>query len=54
MEQHPTNEGGGLGGTIRNSLLILLFELLGTMFLTLLYLCHARVIIFYSFLIKIQ
>lgn len=41
--EHQHNEGT-LKTTIRNSFLILLFELIGTMFLTLLYLCHAKVI----------
>jgi uncharacterized membrane protein (Fun14 family) len=30
--------------TLRNSILILIFELIGTAFLTLIYLCHAGVI----------
>ena len=37
--EHETD----LKSTIRNSILILLFEFIGTTFLTLLYLCHANV-----------
>ena len=36
-------EQGDFKSTIRNSILILLFEFIGTTFLTLLYLCHAGV-----------
>lgn len=34
---------GGLKNTIRNSILILVFEMIGTLFLTLLYDCHSKV-----------
>jgi len=36
-------ERNDLKATIRNSILILLFEFIGTTFLTLLYLCNAEV-----------
>lgn len=35
------NQEGGFRNTIRNSILILIFEMIGTLFLTLLYVCHA-------------
>ena len=42
--QYPSGgERSGFLTTMRNSILILAFELVGTMFLTLLYICHQYV-----------
>ncbi|CDW80400.1 probable aquaporin pip2-5-like [Stylonychia lemnae] len=42
--QYASHENeGGLKNTIRNSILILVFEMIGTLFLTLLYDCHSKV-----------
>lgn len=38
--------------TIKNSILILLFEFIGATFLTLLYLCHSDVTTNYSYFIR--
>ena len=40
---HDNHNEGGFKNTIRNSILILIFEMIGSMFLTLLYICHSYV-----------